>query len=128
MSKQMNLKSQLLKGLNEEKDSVNNRELAIEEKIKRADFVMSKDSEEAITNSKLSEKVKTDSFCIPEIEYTIIQDTKKRLLSNGKYLSKSEIIRCGLFILSGLSNEELIEVASKIKEVKKGRRINGSVS
>ena len=124
----MNLKSQLLKGLNEEKDSVNNRELAIEEKIKRADFVMSKDSEEAITNSKLSEKVKTDSFCIPEIEYTIIQDTKKRLLSNGKYLSKSEIIRCGLFILSGLSNEELIEVASKIKEVKKGRRINGSVS
>ena len=124
----MNLKSQLLKGLNEEKDSVNNRELAIEEKIKRADFVMSKDSEEAITNSKLSEKVKTDSFCIPEIEYTIIQDTKKRLLSNGKYLSKSEIIRCGLFILSGLTNEELIEVASKIKEVKKGRRINGSVS
>jgi hypothetical protein len=66
-------------------------------------------------------KVVRDSFTIPKPEFTQIAEMKKRALSLGVDIKKSELIRAGLQIVSGLPDASFKKALAAIPTVKTGR-------
>jgi hypothetical protein len=62
-----------------------------------------------------------DSFTFPESDYALFALLKKRALSGGCEIKKSELIRAGLTLLNTLSDTALIDALNKIERVKTGR-------
>lgn len=69
-----------------------------------------------------STRVKRDSFTMPAADYDQIAQLQKRCLKSELSVSKSEILRAGLFALSTLSEDELATLVSSLPKVKTGRR------
>lgn len=69
-------------------------------------------------------KTKRDTFTIPENDYNIIDQCKKRFLKQEIIVTKSEIIRIGLKLLQDLSNEDLKKSYTLIDKIKIGRPKN----
>jgi hypothetical protein len=67
-----------------------------------------------------------DTFTLPEKDYDLIGYCKNKLLQNKISTTKSEIIRAGLIILSGLTNNELINAINHVEKIKTGRPKNNS--
>jgi hypothetical protein len=66
-------------------------------------------------------KVVRDSFTIPKTEFTQIADMKKRAMTLGVEIKKSELIRAGLQIISGLPDTSFKKALAAIPTVKTGR-------
>jgi hypothetical protein len=64
------------------------------------------------------QKLVRDSFAMPEGEYALIGELKKRLA--GEY-KKSELLRAGVIVLAALNDTELKAVMSHIERIKTGR-------
>jgi len=63
-------------------------------------------------------KLVRDSFAMPEGEYALIGELKKRLA--GEY-KKSELLRAGVIVLAALNDTELKAVMGHIERIKTGR-------
>lgn len=66
-------------------------------------------------------KMERDSFTMPKEEYAQIAALKKRLDALGKPAKKSELLRAGLKLLSGLSDAALQASLNAIPTIKTGR-------
>jgi hypothetical protein len=62
-----------------------------------------------------------DSFTIPEDEYQILVDTKKRLVRSGLEIRKTEIVRAGLALVGQASLTELKKHLGALRKLKSGR-------
>lgn len=66
-------------------------------------------------------KVLRDSFTIPKSEFAQIGDMKKRALTLGLEVKKSELIRAGLMALNGMSDIAFKKAMGMVPAVKTGR-------
>jgi len=62
-----------------------------------------------------------DSYAMPETEYAQIPALKKRLAGLGSEVKKSELLRAGIAVLSGLGDAELQAVLARVERIKTGR-------
>lgn len=82
----------------------------------------------ALTKPKVEKTVKAkkaklvrDSFTIPKVEYTVLDDLKQRagkLLSSAK---KSELIRAGIKALAAMSDMAFVAALKAVPAIKTGR-------
>ncbi len=63
-----------------------------------------------------------DSFTCPIKDYEIIDKTRLRLAKHGSIGNKAEVIRAGLIALDGMSDEDLVEIFSRVEKLKPGRK------
>lgn len=117
--KRESLSSRLHISLNQEKGSIKERKFGIEEKIANAEKIFS--SHETFNIEKNNIRVKKDTFTIPEEEYALIDILKNKLLKQGMYMNKSEIMRAGLLLLSDLNDNNLKCHCAKVDKLKTGR-------
>jgi hypothetical protein len=66
-------------------------------------------------------KVVRDSFTIPKTEFTQIAEMKKRAMTLGVEIKKSELIRAGLQIIANLPDASFKKALAAIPTVKTGR-------
>lgn len=66
-------------------------------------------------------KMERDSFTMPKDEYAQIATLKKRLEGLGKPVKKSELLRAGLKLLSGLNDTALKAALVTVPTIKTGR-------
>lgn len=66
-------------------------------------------------------KLVRDSFTIPKLEYAVIEELKGRAAKLGQPAKKSEVLRAGLKMLAGLSDEDLLANLAAVPRVKTGR-------
>ena len=66
-------------------------------------------------------KMERDSFTMPKEEYAQIATLKKRMETVGKPVKKSELLRAGLKLLSGLEDAALQAALATIPTIKTGR-------
>ncbi|WP_426990505.1 hypothetical protein ACKI2N_004825 [Cupriavidus sp. 30B13] len=67
------------------------------------------------------EKVVRDSFTMPKSDYEQIDALKQRCLGAGVAAKKSELLRAGLILLSGLDDQHLLAAVASLEAVKTGR-------
>ncbi len=70
-------------------------------------------------------KLVRDGFTMPEEDFALIGELKKRLLANAREAKKSELLRAGLRVLNGLSDAALIDLFDQLDRVKTGRPKKG---
>jgi hypothetical protein len=66
-------------------------------------------------------KVIRDSFTMPVADYELIGVLKKRCITLGVAIKKSELLRAGLAALERLPNESLAQVVAAVETIKTGR-------
>lgn len=66
-------------------------------------------------------KLVRDAFSMPEIEYAQITTLKKHIASLGGNVKRSELLRAGIALLSGLNDVELTAVIARVDRIKTGR-------
>ncbi len=66
-------------------------------------------------------KLVRDSFTMPADEYAEIAALKQRALSSAHPAKKSELLRAGIKLLSGLGDAELVELLTSLPAIKTGR-------
>ena len=64
-----------------------------------------------------------DSYAMPESEYALIGEIKKRLLDLGDGAKKSEVLRGGIALLAALNDAELKAVMARVVRIKTGRPV-----
>jgi len=62
-----------------------------------------------------------DSFTMPANDYARIGTLKKRCLTLGLAVKKSEMLRAGLHALERISDENLIVIVGAVEQIKTGR-------
>ncbi len=67
------------------------------------------------------ELIVRDSFTMPQDDYNLISDLKKKCLSNGIDVKKSELLRAGIKALAKMSMTNLKKQLSELSEIKTGR-------
>lgn len=67
------------------------------------------------------EKVVRDSFTMPKSEYQKIAEIKEASLKAGLPVKKSEVLRAGLKLLSGLNAAQLKRAIAGLEKIKTGR-------
>lgn len=66
-------------------------------------------------------KVVRDSFTMPQSDYDKIAALKKRCLTSGASVKKSELLRAGLHLLERLGDSVLMQEIAQLENVKTGR-------
>lgn len=66
-------------------------------------------------------KVVRDSFTIPKTEFTQIAEMKKRAMALGVEVKKSELIRAGLQLMTGLQDAAFKKALAAVPTLKTGR-------
>lgn len=66
-------------------------------------------------------KLIRDGFTMPEHEYARIAEIKDRCLRRGIHAKKSEILRAGLLVLTGMTDSRLGQTLGRVERVKTGR-------
>lgn len=66
-------------------------------------------------------KLVRDSYAMPELEYALIGELKKRLHVLGAPAKKSELLRGGIAALAALNDAELKAIMSRVERIKTGR-------
>ena len=76
-----------------------------------------------MSNKPSPKKVKLvrDSFSLPKAEYASIDALKKRAMSMGVSVKKSELLRAGLMWLNGASDSALKAALTAVPTLKTGR-------
>lgn len=80
-----------------------------------------KKNKHAVVKAEVKVKVVRDSFTMPKEDYEKISELKQASLKAGFHVKKSELLRAGLRVLSGLSIAELRQVIDKLGTIKTGR-------
>lgn len=62
-----------------------------------------------------------DSFTMPEAEYAVIDQLKRRLMTLAHPAKKSELLRAGVKALMALGDAALLEAAQGVPSIKTGR-------
>ena len=80
-------------------------------------------SDKASKKKDKPEKVKVvrDSFTIPKTEFTQIAEMKKRAMALGVEVKKSELIRAGLQLMTGLQDAAFKKALAAVPTLKTGR-------
>lgn len=107
--------------------SIQAEEKAVRDRFRRAEEILgdpdvhpASGSAPACTTAPV-ERVARDSFTMPHQDYALIQSLRDRCLQVGVSVTKSEVLRAGLRILSDLSDHELRQVVERLVKVKTGR-------
>lgn len=66
-------------------------------------------------------KLVRDSYAMPEAEYALIAELKKRLVAMGVEVKKSELLRGGIAALAALDDPALKAVLAGVERIKTGR-------
>lgn len=66
-------------------------------------------------------KLVRDSFTIPKIEYSVLDELKQRAARAGSPAKKSEILRAGIKALAGMSDAAFVASLRSVPAVKTGR-------
>jgi hypothetical protein len=66
-------------------------------------------------------KLVRDSFTIPKAEYAAIESLKRRAATLGRAPKKSELLRAGLIVLSGLPDPAFSQALAAVPAIKTGR-------
>jgi hypothetical protein len=106
-----NISKSLSQSLKQERDHVQKLNLS---KFDVADKVL-------VSKNIPTTKTIRDTFTLPEDDYTVINQCKKRFLKQEVSVTKSEIIRIGLKVLEQMSDEEMMNSYSLIRKIKIGR-------
>jgi hypothetical protein len=77
-------------------------------------------STEAAPKAK-KDKLVRDSFTMPESEYALISQLKKRCLAKGIVAKKSEILRAAIASLAAASDTSVLNVVKQLNVIKTGR-------
>lgn len=83
--------------------------------------IVVKDAKAGKKNPAKKPKLVRDSFTFPETDYIKFTVLKQRALKAGRDVKKSELLRAGLAMLSGLDEPNLIKVLDGIDKLKPGR-------
>ncbi len=67
-----------------------------------------------------SVKVVRDDFSMPKSDHEKIAALKRKCADNGIAVKKSELLRAGLLILAGATDEQLVGAVRAIGDLKKG--------
>lgn len=108
----------------EETTSVANETPAIDTKSKNVSLTsIAQANTEKQHKKDKPKKVKMirDSFTMPESEYNLLTELKKKCLENGVHVKKSELIRAGLINLSRLNKTLLLKAVERVEIIKTGR-------
>ncbi len=75
------------------------------------------------TKPKKEKKLKVirDSFTLPADDYGRLSELKQVCLKDGLHVKKSELVRAGLRLLSGLDRTELLAAMEALDKIKTGR-------
>ena len=114
------------------KGSLIKEEQAIKDRFEKAETLCNKEIEarpQIVTREekgiepplKKELKVIRDSFTMPQADYELITLLKKRSLSSGVEITKSEILRAGLKALDLMTLEEFLSKISLVEKLKTGR-------
>jgi hypothetical protein len=77
---------------------------------------------EAATPTKASKpKLVRDSFTFPKAEYELLAALKKRVMTSGHEVKKSELLRAGIALLSALDDAALVTAVGRVEKLKTGR-------
>ncbi len=66
-------------------------------------------------------KLVRDSFTIPKAEFAVIDQLKERAMGLGRATKKSELLRAGLKVLAGMSDDALRAALASVPTLKTGR-------
>ncbi len=66
-------------------------------------------------------KLVRDSFTIPKVEYTVLDDLKQRAGKLAKPIKKSELIRAGIKALAAMSDAAFLATLKTVPAIKTGR-------
>ena len=66
-------------------------------------------------------KLVRDSFTIPKNEYVVIESLKKRAITAGQAVKKSELLRAGIKALAAMSELQFKAALSNVPPIKTGR-------
>jgi hypothetical protein len=66
-------------------------------------------------------KLVRDSFTFPETDYALFATLKQRTLAAGVDIKKSELVRAGLSLLNGLTEDDLVKALGSVERIKTGR-------
>ncbi len=80
-----------------------------------------KNKPEVVSEKDRKSKLVRDSFTIPKDEYAAIETLKSRGLTLGLAIKKSELLRAGLMVLTGLSDAKLKAALVAVPTLKTGR-------
>ena len=98
------------------------------EKAQAISYEQPKIMKQEVDGGKKPAKVKKprlvrDSYAMPESEYALIGEIKKRLLDLGDGAKKSEVLRGGIALLAALNDAELKAVMARVVRIKTGRPV-----
>ena len=66
-------------------------------------------------------KLVRDSFTIPKVEFTVLQDLKQRAARSGTAAKKSEILRAGIKALAAMNDAQFGAALAAVPAIKTGR-------
>lgn len=66
-------------------------------------------------------KVVRDSFTMPAVEYARIDDLKRRCLSAGLHVRKTDILRAAIALLAGMETKGAVDQILALPPIKTGR-------
>lgn len=75
----------------------------------------------AVVVKAKKEKLVRDSFTIPKSEFAVLDQLKRRAGIMARSVKKSELLRAGIKLLAGLTNDALLAALSQVPTIKTGR-------
>ena len=66
-------------------------------------------------------KLVRDSFTIPKVEYTVLEDLKQRASQSGNPAKKSELLRAGIKALAAMPDAAFLVALKAVPAIKTGR-------
>ena len=82
---------------------------------------MSAETTKQLDSKAKKEKLVRDSFTIPKSEFAVLDQLQRRAGLMARTVRKSELLRAGIKVLAGLSNDALLSALSQVPSVKTGR-------
>lgn len=82
---------------------------------------VAKNNKKAGAGKPKKTKLVRDSFTMPDSEYALIATLKKRCLTAGMAVKKSEVLRAAIANLAKLSDVALIAAMQRLEIIKTGR-------
>jgi hypothetical protein len=70
-------------------------------------------------------KLVRDSFTIPKVEYTMLEDLKQRAGKLSTQIKKSELLRAGIKALAAMSDSAFLSALKLVPTIKTGRPAKG---
>jgi hypothetical protein len=79
-----------------------------------------------VTKPKKAKMVR-DSFTMPKVEYTVIDELKQRAMALSHAAKKSELIRAGIKALAQMSDAEFLIAMAAVPAIKTGRPLKAVI-